>query len=447
MGRSADLRSADGAGAPVTRGAQEIAMKVMIVGSGGREHTLAWKISQSPLVGDIVFVPGNGGMEQMGECVKAGVSDPAAVADIAAERGVDLTVVGPEAPLVSGIVDEFESRNLKVFGPSGSAARLEGSKGFAKTLFERYGIPTGRALQFDNYDEAKAHVLSIPAPLVVKADGLAAGKGVIIAPDTQAALDALKQCMVDEVFGDAGCRVLVEEFMEGPEVSILSLSDGKDVAHMVPSQDHKRAYDNDEGPNTGGMGAYSPVPLLDPGTEDHIHSIAMKATVDAMAAEGIPYRGVLYGGLMLTDSGPKVLEFNVRFGDPETQVVLPRLESDLVPGLLATIDGTVGSLEMEWTPDYCVCVVIASGGYPGSYTTGFPITGLKAASSDPKVEVFHAGTRLEDGKVVTAGGRVLNVVALGSDFAEARGLAYQAVEMISFEGMHYRTDIGHRAMA
>jgi phosphoribosylamine---glycine ligase len=422
-------------------------MKVMVVGSGGREHTLAWKIAESPEVADIIFVPGNGGMQQMGECIKADVGDPSAVADIAAGRGVDLTVVGPEAPLVGGIVDEFESRGLRVFGPTASAAQIEGSKSFAKTLMEKHGIPTGRAGAFDSFDEAKAYVESLPAPLVVKADGLAAGKGVLIAQDTAAALNALSRCMIEEVFGEAGCRVLVEEFMEGPEVSILSLSDGRAVAHMVPSQDHKRAYDGDEGPNTGGMGAYSPVPVLDGDTESWIHNEVMEATVNAMATEGIDYKGVLYGGLMLTAEGPKVLEFNVRFGDPETQAVLPRMESDLLPALLATVEGTVHELEMQWFPDYCVCVVVASGGYPGDYRTGLPITGLKAASADPGVQVFHAGTRLEDGKVVTAGGRVLNVVALGKDFEEARGLAYQSVEMIDFEGMHFRSDIGHGAMA
>jgi phosphoribosylamine--glycine ligase len=253
--------------------------------------------------------------------------------------------------------------------------------------------------------------------------------------------------MVEEAFGEAGCRVLVEEFMEGPEVSILSLSDGRRVAHMVPSQDHKRAYDGDEGPNTGGMGAYSPVPVLADNVESWIQRQVMAATVNAMATEGIDYTGVLYGGLMLTDEGPKVLEFNVRFGDPETQVVLPRMESDLLPALLATIEGTVGDLEMKWLPDYCVCVVLASGGYPGDYRTGIPISGLKAAAADPGVQVFHAGTKLEDGKTMTAGGRVLNVVALGKDFEEARGLAYQSVEMIDFEGMHYRRDIGHGAVS
>lgn len=422
-------------------------MKIMVVGSGGREHTLAWKMSQSPLVGELLFVPGNGGMERMGECVEADVQDPRAVADIAQSRGVDLTVVGPEAPLVAGIVDEFRSRDLRVFGPAAAAARIEGSKGFAKRLMEGHGIPTAPARVFNDYPEAEAYVRETPAPLVVKADGLAAGKGVLIAEDTEGALEALRECMVDRAFGEAGSTVLVEQYIEGPEVSILTLSDGRDVAHMVPSQDHKRAFDGDTGPNTGGMGAYSPVPLLSAGTESFIHENVMKATVLAMASEELPYTGVLYGGLMLTGDGPKVLEFNVRFGDPEAQAVLPRLRSDLVPALTATLDGGVGRLEMDWSPEYCVCVVVASGGYPGKYATGIPIRGLNAAAADSAVEVFHAGTRLEDGRVVTAGGRVLDVVALGRDFEEARGLAYEAVRMISFEGMHYRTDIGHRAMA
>jgi len=418
----------------------------MVVGSGGREHTLGWKLSQSPGVDELVFVPGNGGMSGLGECVKADVGDASALADIATTREVGLTVVGPEAPLVDGLVDAFDARGLRVFGPVKEAARLEGSKEFAKSLLERHGIPTGRAKYFDSFDAAKKYVEEQGAPIVVKADGLAAGKGVIIATTVDDAIDALERCMVSKEFGASGDRVLVEEFMEGPEVSILSMCDGSSAAHMVPSQDHKRAYDNDEGPNTGGMGAYSPVPILEDSMERFIHESVMDATVDAMASEGVLYKGVLYGGLMLTADGPRVLEFNVRFGDPETQVVLPRLSSDLLPAIDATIDGSIPDLAMEWLPEYCVCVVIASGGYPGKYPTGVPIKGLKAASSDSKVEVFHAGTKLEDGQIVTAGGRVLNVVALGPDFDEARGLAYEAVKMIDFEGMHYRTDIGRKAM-
>ncbi len=421
-------------------------MKVMIVGGGGREHALAWKLSQSPLVGEMIFVPGNGGMSMMGECVKADFEDPDSMADLAAGRGVDFTVVGPEAPLVAGLIDAFAARGLKAFGPTRAAARLEGSKRYAKDVMEAHDVPTGRARRFDDFDEARAYVESQSPPLVVKADGLAAGKGVIVASSADQAVKALRDCLVDGVFGESGASVLVEEFLEGPEVSILSLSDGEAVAHMVPSQDHKRAFDGDEGPNTGGMGAYSPVPLLDDATRQRIHERVMEATVGAMREEGAPYRGVLYGGLMLTDDGMKVLEFNVRFGDPETQAVLPRLSSDLAPALLATVDGAVAGLDMRWLPDYCVCVVVASGGYPGSYRKGIPIQGLKAAASDSSVEVFHAGTAIEDGKVLTSGGRVLNVGARGADFEEARGLAYEAVRMISFEGMHYRTDIGFRAL-
>ncbi len=421
-------------------------MKVMIVGGGGREHALAWKLSSSPMVSDMFFVPGNGGMSRIGECVRADAENVETVVSLAVERAVDLAVVGPEAPLVGGVVDAFAARGIKAFGPTRGAARLEGSKQFAKSLMERHGIPTGSARYFDSYEQAKEYVEAQEPPIVVKADGLAAGKGVIIATTGDEALEALRDCLVDGVFGESGSRVLVEEFLEGPEVSILSLADGESVAHMVASQDHKRACDGDEGPNTGGMGAYSPVPLLDAVTEAEIHRAVMDATVLAMREEGEPYRGVLYGGLMLTEDGMKVLEFNVRFGDPETQAVLPRLSSDLAPALLATIDGTVADLEMKWLPDYCVCVVVASGGYPGAYRKGIPVTGLKAAAADSKVEVFHAGTAIEDGRVVTSGGRVLNVVARGSDFTEARGLAYQAVQMIDFEGMQYRTDIGYRAL-
>lgn len=422
-------------------------MKIMVVGGGGREHALAWKMSKSPMVSDIFCVPGNGGMLEIGECVPADVEDTGALLELARSRRADLTVVGPEAPLVGGIVDRFQEAGLSIFGPTAAAARLEGSKQFAKDLMQVNGIPTGRAMAFSDFESARAYLSEIGAPVVVKADGLAAGKGVIIAMDSETAVDALSRCLVDREFGDSGTKVLVEEYLEGPEVSILSLSDGENVVHMVPSQDHKRAYDGDGGPNTGGMGAYSPVPLLDQETEERIHGTVMRATVEAMKEEGVPYRGVLYGGLMLTGDGEKVLEFNVRFGDPEAQAVLPRLMSDLVPGLLSSIDWSIKEYEMEWSPQYCVCVVIASGGYPGRYEKGIPIKGLKAASSEPAVEVFHAGTAVVDGQLVTNGGRVLNVVALGSDFAEARGLAYEAVDRIQFEGMHYRRDIGHRAMS
>ncbi|MBN1288048.1 MAG: phosphoribosylamine--glycine ligase [Actinobacteria bacterium] len=421
-------------------------MKVMVIGGGGREHALGWKLSTSGMVNDLLFVPGNGGMEELGECIKTDILDFDAIADIAVQRDVDLTVVGPEEPLVRGIVDHFREKSLKIFGPAAGAAQLEGSKYFAKSLLERHGIPTGEARLFESFDEARTCVESLTPPIVVKADGLAAGKGVIIAESVNEAVVALSQCLVDKVFGKSGERVLIEEYLDGPEVSILTLSDGNGTAHMVASQDHKKAYDGDTGPNTGGMGAYSPVPLLDGHTESYIHKKVMDATIAGMLKDGIPYQGVLYGGLILTSEGPKVLEYNVRFGDPETQAVLPRLQSDLLPAVLATIDGTMADSAMQWSDDYCVCVVIASGGYPGKYAKGVPVTGLKAAASDSHVEVFHAGTKNEDGRIVTSGGRVLNVVARGDSFEEARGLAYQSIKMIDFENMHYRTDIGHRAM-
>ncbi|MDD5747775.1 MAG: phosphoribosylamine--glycine ligase [Actinomycetota bacterium] len=421
-------------------------MRAMVVGSGAREHALGWKISKSPLIRDIIFVPGNPGMAEIGECMSANPQGVSEVARIAKEKRVDLTVVGPEAPLMAGIVDELEASGLKVFGPTSSAAKIEGSKSFAKDLMLRNGVPTGSAKVFEDFEEARAHIETLKHPFVIKADGLAAGKGVMIVLDFRSGIEALKKCLVDGVFGDAGKKVLVEEYLEGNEVSILSLSDGKSLAHMEASQDHKRAFDNDKGPNTGGMGAYSPVPFLSSETEKHIHTEIMEKTVEAMRLEGVPYKGVLYGGLILTVDGPKVLEFNVRFGDPETQVVLPRLRSDLVPGLLATVDGTIGEYGTEWSSECCVCVVVASGGYPGKYETGLPIKGLKAASADSKVEIFHAGTKKTDGKLVTAGGRVLNVVALGDDFRDAVGLAYESVQMLSFEGMHYRRDIGKRAI-
>ncbi|MBN2168273.1 MAG: phosphoribosylamine--glycine ligase [Actinobacteria bacterium] len=421
-------------------------MKVMVIGGGGREHALGWKLSMSNTVNDLLFVPGNGGMEELGECIKADILNLDSVADIAVQRGVDLTIVGPEEPLVKGIVDHFNEKGLKIFGPTGRAAQVEGSKHFAKSILERHGIPTGEARLFGSFDEASAYAKSLTPPIVVKADGLAAGKGVIIAESIDEAVSALSDCLVDKVFGESGDQVLIEEYLEGPEVSILTLSDGKGTSHMVASQDHKKAYDGDTGPNTGGMGAYSPVPLLDKQTESYIHRNVMDATIAGMSEDGIPYKGVLYGGLILTSDGPKVLEYNVRFGDPETQAVLPRLKSDLIPGIVATMDGTMSDTSMQWLDNYCVCVVIASGGYPGKYNKGIPITGLKAAASDSNVEVFHAGTKNEDGKIVTAGGRVLNVVARGSSFEEARGLAYQSIRMIDFENMQYRTDIGHRAM-
>ncbi len=421
-------------------------MRVMVIGSGGREHALAWKISQSRLVSDVICVPGNGGMEEDYECLSADINDFSSLAEIARSRRIDLVVVGPEAPLVEGITDTFRKKGIDVFGPDKKAARMEGSKSFAKQLMIENNIPTGKARMFESYDEARAYIESLEPPVVLKADGLAAGKGVTVAVTKDEALEALEKCMVEKVFGSSGERVLIEEFLEGEEVSILTLSDGKTALHMVPSQDHKRAYDGDEGPNTGGMGAYSPVPSVSEEIEKDIQLRIMEAAIKAMERRGTPYTGVLYGGLILTADGPKVLEFNVRFGDPEAQAVLPRLESDLLQALVMAVEGKLNEHRMRWSPLFCVCVVIASGGYPGKYEIGFPIKGLKAASEDSNVLIFHAGTKKEDGKIFTAGGRVLNIVGLGSDFEEARGVAYEALSMIDFEGMHYRKDIGYRAL-
>ncbi len=421
-------------------------MKVMVVGAGGREHVLAWKISQSDKVSDLICVPGNAGMAQMARCIQCGPEDIPGLVSIAKKERVDLTVVGPEAPLVVGIRESFDREGLALCGPSREAAQIEGSKYFAKSLMKKYGIPTGDARVFDDYQEASTYVQTLDPPMVVKADGLAAGKGVFVAPDQETALAALRTCLVEKKFGSSGERVLVEEYLEGEEVSILAFCSGAEVSPMVPSQDYKRIFDRDEGPNTGGMGAYSPVPAVSADLERTIVTDMMERTAVGLEDEKIPYTGILYGGLILTDRGPKVLEFNVRFGDPESQAVLPRMDDDLLEGIWATVEGRVADLDIKWSPEVCVCVVVASGGYPGKYQKGIPILGLEAAAADPNVLVFHAGTRLDDGKVVTSGGRVLGVVAKASDFEEARGIVYEAVERIQFEGMQYRKDIGLRAV-
>ncbi|MBC7253434.1 MAG: phosphoribosylamine--glycine ligase [Actinobacteria bacterium] len=422
-------------------------MKVLVVGGGGREHSLAWKISQSPLVDELFCAPGNAGMARLGTCVDIKAEDIEALAAFAEREKVDLTVVGPEAPLVAGIADVFQERGLSVFGPTRQAARMEGSKHFAKSIMQEAGVPTGSAEVFTEFDAAVDCVRRGSPPYVVKADGLAAGKGVVIARDERAAYEALRACFVEGRFGEAGKKVLIEEFLEGQEVSVLTLVDGEDILPLAPAQDYKRVGDGDTGPNTGGMGSYSPVPVMSPEDYRRVVEEILRPTAKALAGKGIHYRGILYAGLILTREGPKVLEFNVRFGDPETQAVLPRLESDLVPAMLAVLEGRLPEVELKWKEEACVTVVAASGGYPGEYRTGYAISGLEEAGSVEGVVVFHAGTRLgEGGEVLTAGGRVLNVSALGSDFQEARERAYRAVEKINFTDIYYRKDIALRAV-
>lgn len=419
-------------------------MKVLVIGSGGREHALVWKISQSPKVDKIFCAPGNAGIAQDAECVAIKADDLDGLLAFALQQNIDLTVVGPEVPLTMGIVDKFNEKGLKIFGPSGKAAEIEGSKTFAKDLMAKYGIPTAKYGAFTDAAEAKAFLATVGLPCVVKADGLAAGKGVLICETEAEAIAAIDDILVDNKFGNAGSRVVVEEFLTGQEVSMLAFTDGKTVVPMVSSQDHKRIWDGDKGLNTGGMGAYSPAPVY----TDDVHAIVvpqvLEATVAAMQSEGRPFAGILYAGLMLTADGPKVLEFNARFGDPETQAVLPRLKSDLVDIFMAIIDGRLDEMNIEWHKEAAVCVVLASGGYPESSDKGRVITGLAEAAATGAI-VFHAGTKLTDGNMVTNGGRVLGISALGSDIAEAIANAYKGVAEVKFENMQYRTDIGKKA--
>ncbi len=421
-------------------------MKVLVVGSGGREHALVWKIAQSPRVTRVYAAPGNAGTAERAENVPIGAEDVDALAAFAEREGVDLTVVGPEAPLVLGIVDRFRERGLRIFGPTAAAARLEGSKAFAKAVMERCGVPTAEYREFSDPGEARAYVRERGAPIVIKADGLAAGKGVTVARTVDEALAAVDAIMVERRFGEAGARVVVEECLQGEEASFLAFCDGKNVLPMASSQDHKPVFDDDQGPNTGGMGAYSPAPVVTPELFDEILETVIRPTVEGLAREGTPYVGVLYAGLMIQDGRPKVLEFNCRFGDPECQPIVMRMKGDLVPVLEACIDGTLDRVSLEWDPRPAVCVVMASGGYPGSYAKGHEIHGLDEAARLEDVVVFHAGTRREGDRVVTAGGRVLGVTALGEDIPAAIRRAYQAVERISWEGVHYRRDIGRKAL-
>ncbi len=420
-------------------------MRVLIVGGGGREHALAWKVGQSAKVEKVYCAPGNAGTAKIAENVDIQADQVDRLLEFAHENKIGLTVVGPEQALVLGIVDKFKEKGLRVFGPSASAAELEGSKVFCKDLMKKYGIPTGDYRVFESPEAAQDHVRTQTQKLVIKADGLAAGKGVIICNDGQAAAKAIQTIMQDKAFGEAGNRIVVEEFLEGQEVSWLAFTDGKTVLPLDSAQDHKAALDGDHGPNTGGMGAYSPAPVFTEALKKRVMATVMQPTVDAMKMEGRLFQGILYAGLMLTEDGPKVLEFNARFGDPETQPLLMRMQSDIVPLFEACIDGTLDQCYVEWKPQSAVCVVLAAKGYPGPYEKGKVIHGLEMAEKLSDVEVFHAGTQLSAGEVITSGGRVLGVTALGDDTAKAIITAYNSVEQISWDGgMHFRKDIGRR---
>jgi len=421
-------------------------MRLLLVGGGGREHALAWKLAQSPRVGALYAAPGNPGIAEVARCVPVRADAIDELAALAERERIDLTVVGPELPLTLGLADRFAARGLGVFGPTKAAAELEGSKVFAKQLFARHGIPTAGFGTFDDPAAARAFARTLGGRSVVKADGLAAGKGAVVCDDLAAAEQAIADMLERRVFGEAGARVVVEERLEGEELSFFALTDGERICPFAVAQDHKAVFDDDRGPNTGGMGAYSPAPVLDDALGRRILDTVIRPTVRAMAAEGRPYRGVLYAGLMLTADGPKLLEYNARFGDPECQVLVPRLADDLAPLCQAVAEGRGLPEAVAWRDEAAVCVVLASGGYPGSYRTGHPIAGLEAAAARPGVTVFHAGTARADGRLVTAGGRVLGVTACGADIPAAIAAAYGAVDDIRFEGMHFRRDIGRRAL-
>lgn len=417
---------------------------ILLLGSGGREHAIAKKLAASERCGKLYIAPGNGGTSQEGENISLDENDPAAVAAFAKEHGCGMVVIGPEAPLVVGVADAVREAGIPCFGPGAEGAQMEGSKLFSKQLMERAGVPTAAYGSFTDEQAALDYVNAQGAPLVVKADGLAAGKGVIVATELEQALDAVHECF-SGAFGDAGNTVVVEEMLTGPECSLLAFTDGITVRPMATSQDHKRALEGDLGPNTGGMGVYSPVPIVTP--EEHETMVAiMHQTVEQLHREGIDYRGCLYGGFMLTPAGPKVLEFNARFGDPETQVILPRLQNDLVDVMLACAEQRLDEVELSWCDDWAVSVVLTSAGYPGSYEKGKVITGIEDAEALDGVTVYHAGTREQDGQILTNGGRVIDVTALGATFEDARNLAYAACEKIDFEGKTLRHDIGLRAL-
>lgn len=431
-------------------------MRILVIGSGGREHALVWKIAQSRLCDKIFCAPGNGGISQIAECIDIKADDVLGLLKFAQKEKIGLTVAGPEVVLSLGIVDEFEKAGLKIFGPVKLAANLEASKIFSKELMAKYRVPTaafkifsaeGGSAYGGDMAAAKKYIEKLGAPCVVKADGLAGGKGVVVAKTVDEAKNAVTSMMQEKIFGEAGNKIIVEERLEGQEASILVITDSKEVVSLASAQDHKRIFDNDEGQNTGGMGAYSPAPVVTPGLFKEILDKIIYRTIDGLAKEGIDYRGVLYAGVMLTKDGPKTLEFNVRFGDPETQAILPRLKSDLLEIMLAAREGKLSKIRsLEWDNRACVCVVCAAGGYPGNYAIGKEISGLDAAEKSDGIVVFHAGTKKAGNKILTSGGRVLGVTGLGDSIKEAINKTYSAVNKINFEGMHYRKDIGRKAI-
>lgn len=417
-------------------------MKILIVGSGGREHAIAWKTAQSPKADKIYCAPGNAGIAEYAQCVNIGAMEFDKLADFAAAHEIDLTVIGMDDPLVGGIVDVFEARGLKVFGPKQNAAVLEGSKAFSKDLMKKYNIPTAAYENFDDAEEALKYLETAKFPIVLKADGLALGKGVLICQNLEEAREGVKSIMEDKKFGSAGNRMVAEEFMTGREVSVLTFVDGKTIKTMTSAQDHKRAGDGDTGLNTGGMGTFSPSPFYTDEVDEFCKKYVYQATVDAMAAEGRPFKGIIFFGLMLTPDGPKVLEYNARFGDPEAQVVLPRMKNDIIDVFEACVDGTLDKIDLEFEDNAAVCVVLASDGYPVSYEKGFVIKGLENFKDKDGYYVFHAGSKQTEKGIVTNGGRVLGVTAKGKDLKEARANAYEAVNWIDFENKYYRHDIG-----
>lgn len=414
-------------------------MKILVIGSGGREHCLVWKLAQSKRVDKIFCAPGNAGISEIAKCINISPTDIKGLLDFAQQKNIDLTVVGPEAPLVAGITDEFEKEGLRIFGPSKQAAQLEGSKIFAKELMRKYAIPTADFAVFDNYEKAIAYLQKIEFPCVVKADGLAAGKGVIVVHSKKEGEDTIHKMMVGKIFGSAAEKIIIEKFLTGEEASIIAFTDGKTILPLPCSQDHKQIYDGGKGPNTGGMGAYSPAPVVDEEKFNFSKERILQGIVQGLNAEGIIYKGVIYAGIMINKKEVSVLEFNVRFGDPETQAVLPRLNNDLVEILLAVIDNKLNEIKLEINPQSAVCVVLASKGYPGKYEKGKEIFGLDKVKD---ALIFHAGTKLVGKKIITNGGRVLGITALGDSLEEARDKVYREVDKIHFEGMQYRRDIG-----